>query len=466
VSVDAERAVLGAILIEGVAGYRKLTRLRHAEQFLLEAHREIFTAMGHLVARGSAIDILTVTEELRHSARLEAVGGSASLALLTEQATILVNLPDYEGIVVDEAIRRDFLALGKRLEHGATNGTGAAELAAMAEAVLGEHPRQIAARRPTEAPSELVALLKHRFPPRVDYIGHGILPKRSLMVLGGKTFLGKSLLLDNLCLQRARGGMWLGYPTDPGTSLILSSEIKLDGAQSRFAMMLASSPDPVPEGAIHVHDERGLKVDTPAGLDRIAGWIQDTGATILRLDPLAKYMSTEENSTRDMGRVVDALEALADRHDLGVIVVHHEGHASKDSGRTGGDRLRGSTALYAAADTVGMLSKDGDGYRLEWELRHARTPEPLRLTRNESLWYHSAGLSDDVRAIGRLVAAISLSYEAMIGAIREDLKVSKSTAKRRLSDALAAKAVAKVDGRYTSGPAYEGSPVHEGSLGD
>jgi replicative DNA helicase len=121
VSVDAERAVLGAILIEGVAGYRKLTRLRHAEQFLLEAHREIFTAMGHLVARGSAIDILTVTEELRHSARLEAVGGSASLALLTEQATILVNLPDYEGIVVDEAIRRDFLALGKRLEHGATN---------------------------------------------------------------------------------------------------------------------------------------------------------------------------------------------------------------------------------------------------------------------------------------------------------------------------------------------------------
>jgi replicative DNA helicase len=471
-SIDAERAILGAILIEGAAGYHRLTSLVRPEQFLFEAHRDVFTAIMRLETRGEAIDLLTVGEELRHLGRLDASGGRASLARLVEEASILVNLPSYEKIVVEEATRRDYLALADRLRYGATNGTAADELVAMADVVLTEH-RRGRRRRPDEAPHEVTALLAHRFPPRVDLIGRGVLPRRSMMVLGGRTFLGKSLLLDNLCLQRARGRAWLGFPTDLGVSLICSAEITLQGVQQRLATMLAADPDPLPAGALHVHDDRGIKLDTAAGLAMMSQWIEETGATILRLDPLAKYMSTEENSTRDMGRVVDALEALADRYNLGVIVVHHEGHAAKDSGRTGGDRLRGSTALYAAADTVAMLSKDGDGYRLEWELRHARTPEPVRLLRDARLWYDLAGISDEDKAVAKIVATIDMTYEGLVGAIQQDCGVSKSTAKRRLKAAVDSKAIEKVDGRYAAGPtspsgmcAPQGSRVHEGSLGD
>jgi hypothetical protein len=465
-SLDAERAVLGAVIIEGSAGFRKLS-LR-AEHFYVEHNRDVFTAAQRLDGRGDPIDLLTITEELRRMGALDRIGGQGYVALLVEQASILVHLPSYEKIVVEEATRRAYLALGERLRYGATNGTGADELAAMADAVLAAH-RRGARRRSDDVPTELTRLLEHRFPPRAEIIGHGILPRRSLMVLGGRSFVGKSLLADNAIAQRARGLPWLTHPTDPGASLICSCEIPPAAAAERFRTMLHDEPEPVPQDRVHVRTERGIKLDTADGLATISSWIEETGATLVRFDPLARYMSSEENSTRDMGRVVDALERMADRYDLGVIVVHHVGHAQKDSARVGGDRLRGASALFAAADSVGMLDKDGDGYRLAWELRHARAPEPMRLTRTEALWYQAAGLSDEDQAVAKIVAVISLTHTGLVGAIVEDCRVSKSTAKRRVTDALASKAIQKGDdGRYHAGPSYtaEGSKVHEGSLGD
>jgi hypothetical protein len=457
----AEAATLGGVLLSGADVLRGLAL--PTEAFYTDSHRCIYRAMLRLVERRERVDVITVQAELARVNELDLAGGAAALAHLLEEGSIAVNVPSYARIIATHAQDREYAAMAARLLSANGNGPEAkAAIVRDAEARI----RALAPRATDSTPTELTALLGHRFPPRVDYIGRGILPKSSVMVLGGRTFLGKSLLLDNLVIQRAHGRPWLGFPTDPGITLTCSAEIKLPGVQERMATLLAGREAP-PEGRVHFRDERGIKLDTPAGLDRIAGWIQETGATILRLDPLAKYMSTEENSTTAMGRVVDSMEFLADRYELGVIVVHHEGHANRDSGRTGGDRLRGSTALYAAADTVGMLSKDGDGYRLEWELRHARTPEPMRLRRDDALWYHPAGLSDEDMAVAKVVsAAIAMRHDELVSAIQRDAGGSESTAKRRLKDALASGALEKIDRRYVVGPAYEGSRVHEGSLGD
>jgi AAA domain-containing protein/DnaB helicase-like protein len=456
--LDAEIAALGAVLHGGAAVLRALGGLPDYALYK-EGHRAIYNAMRRLTARGEPVDVITVQAELVRVDELGLAGGPAALALLLEQGSIAAYAPKYARIIADHAKTREYNALGQRLL--SANGDGPA-IIRDAEA----RTRALEAPTAAVAPTEWTALRAHRFPPRVDYIGHGILPKCSVMVVGGMTFLGKSALCYNLMAQRARGRPFLGHPTDPGVTLSLSAEIKLPGIQERLTMMLGDEPNSIPEGALHFRDERGVKLDTPAGYDRIAGWVQDTGATILHVDPIAKYMSTDENSGLAMGRVVDALESLADRFELGVIAVHHEGHANRESGRTGFDRLRGHTALASAADTVLMLSKDGDSYRLEWQLRHARTPEPMRLTRDANLWYHPAGLSDEDEALAKIVSVISLTHDGLVGAIKEDAQVSESTAKRRLKSALASGAIAK-DGRlYVAGPAYQGSRVHEGSLGD
>ena len=61
---EIEGAVLGACLLERSAQAVVLKSLR-AEMFYLTAHRVVFEAINALYARGAAVDMLTVTEELR-----------------------------------------------------------------------------------------------------------------------------------------------------------------------------------------------------------------------------------------------------------------------------------------------------------------------------------------------------------------------------------------------------------------
>jgi hypothetical protein len=352
-------------------------------------------------------------------------------------------------------MKRAYLQLAMRLHESATNGSRPAELLAMVDDVVTEHRRQIARRRPDEAPTELTALLAHQLAARADVIGHGILPKLALMVLGGRAKLGKTNLTANMKLQRARGLAWLSFPTDPGVTLWLCPELAAPAIQLRMrTMLLHDEGGPIPEGRIHVKTTRGLALDEPEGLATVAGWIEQTGADLVVADPLARLMVGHENDTRDMGKVVKAIDSLIDRLGVSVVIVHHVGKPQKDNPRQGGDRLRGAGALFAAADSVGILDRDNDAFTLSWELRHAEAPAPQRLRRTDELWLVPAGLSDEDKAVAKIVLMIALTHTALVGAVIEDMHVSESTAKRRIGAALASKAIVKTDDRYIAGPAY------------
>ena len=78
---EIERAVLGACLLERTAQSTALKSLR-AEMFYITAHRAVFEAISALYARGAAVDMLTVCEELRASGRLDEAGGPFAVAKL------------------------------------------------------------------------------------------------------------------------------------------------------------------------------------------------------------------------------------------------------------------------------------------------------------------------------------------------------------------------------------------------
>ena len=62
-SVHAEMTILGAMLVEPVA-IIDATMLLKTDDFALDSHRKIYTAMLHLAELGHAVDIVTVAEEL------------------------------------------------------------------------------------------------------------------------------------------------------------------------------------------------------------------------------------------------------------------------------------------------------------------------------------------------------------------------------------------------------------------
>src|SRR5512146_732371 len=108
-NLDAERAVLGAVLLEGREALPRVVEVLRASDFYTEAHRTMYDSMLRLFDRGEPIDLMTLSEELRRTDQLQFVGGPAALALLVEQASIAAHLGSYTAIVRDMAVLRELI---------------------------------------------------------------------------------------------------------------------------------------------------------------------------------------------------------------------------------------------------------------------------------------------------------------------------------------------------------------------
>ena len=104
-SIEAELSVLGAMMLKKEAVTQAIEML-HAHEFYRQAHRAVFEAMEGLVRDGEPVDIVTVTESLKKSGRLDQVGGISFLANLTNSVPSTANLAHYAKIVKEKALLR------------------------------------------------------------------------------------------------------------------------------------------------------------------------------------------------------------------------------------------------------------------------------------------------------------------------------------------------------------------------
>ena len=104
-SIEAELSVLGAMMLKKEAVTQAIEML-HAHEFYRQAHRAVFEAMEGLVRDSEPVDIVTVTESLKKSGRLDQVGGVSFLANLTNSVPSTANLAHYAKIVKEKALLR------------------------------------------------------------------------------------------------------------------------------------------------------------------------------------------------------------------------------------------------------------------------------------------------------------------------------------------------------------------------
>ena len=114
VNLDAERFVLGAILMDD-ALYIQVAGALQADDFTLEKHRRIFLRMSELYARSERIDRVTVANELLKQNQLESVDGVSYLVSLDEGLPTIANLDSYVAIVKDKAILRRIIFTSQKL---------------------------------------------------------------------------------------------------------------------------------------------------------------------------------------------------------------------------------------------------------------------------------------------------------------------------------------------------------------
>jgi replicative DNA helicase len=128
--LEAERIILGAIVVEPVALTSAMVQLKPAH-FCSSAHRTIYSAMVALADQGVGVDLVTLKEQLRASGELESVGGLPYIMGLMDGIPRLANLDEWCAIVRDKALVRQVGQAAVRLmalcSEDGVSGTQAAE---------------------------------------------------------------------------------------------------------------------------------------------------------------------------------------------------------------------------------------------------------------------------------------------------------------------------------------------------
>ena len=111
-NLDAERSVLGAILLDNHTLNTAVEKLK-PEDFFLEQHRRVFQQMMALGELQQAIDLVTLTDQLHRRGELEAAGGAAYLAQLVDGVPRVTNVEHYARIVKEKALLRNLIQIGR-----------------------------------------------------------------------------------------------------------------------------------------------------------------------------------------------------------------------------------------------------------------------------------------------------------------------------------------------------------------
>lgn len=108
---ELEEAVLGACLLEKGTFMLVIEILPTEECFYMDAHQKIYAAMRRLFDKGSPVDLLTITEELRKANELELVGGAYYLTRLTMSVLSSAHVDAHSRIVMEKFMQREMIRI-------------------------------------------------------------------------------------------------------------------------------------------------------------------------------------------------------------------------------------------------------------------------------------------------------------------------------------------------------------------
>jgi RecA-family ATPase len=234
--LDAERAVLGAVLVNNQA-YERCLPLR-PDNFAAEPHRVIWQAMTTIIAGARIADPITLANHWQGSAILDDLGGRAYLMTLADAAVKVVNAGEYARIIRDAATRRELIGVIEAAAEQAHGYRGAGgESAAL---IASQLSRQLEALQQDTDGDDGLALFNPASldgvepKPRAWLVGDWI-PMKAVSALYGPGGGGKSLLAQMLSSSVATGHDWLGLPVRRGRVIHMACEDDLEELHRRQA---------------------------------------------------------------------------------------------------------------------------------------------------------------------------------------------------------------------------------------
>ncbi|WP_416401950.1 AAA family ATPase [Alicycliphilus denitrificans] len=218
-----------------------------------------------------------------------------------------------------------------------------------------------AAREPAK-PAQRYKLLgadELRNLPPLAWRVRGVLPAVGLAALYGPSASGKSFLAFDMAAAIAEGRRWFDCRVEAAPVVYAALEGEA-GFKLRAQAWEASRGRALPNGLRMMLQP--FKLTEPQDVIDL-GAVVPAGAVVV-LDTLNRAAPTaDENSSRDMGEILEAAKTLQAACNGLVLLVHH-------TGKNAAAGLRGHSSLFAAMDAAIEVSREGD--RREWKVAKSK----------------------------------------------------------------------------------------------
>jgi AAA domain-containing protein/DnaB helicase-like protein len=237
-NMDAERAVLGAILLDGNtpnAALCKASAEVRAEDFFLEAHLRIFRAFVEMSKASLVIDLVTLKNRLESTSELDLAGGAAYISQLIDGVPRLANVPYYARIVREKSQLRRLVHFSRTLQDGAL--APSAQIGEL-EGKLREALSYIS-ENSTSALLLVSAgeLLKADLKPR-EMILSPILPTQSLAMIYSARGTGKTFFSLSIAIAVATGNKFLNWEAPKARRVLyIDGELPATTLRDRIASL-------------------------------------------------------------------------------------------------------------------------------------------------------------------------------------------------------------------------------------
>jgi replicative DNA helicase len=385
-NILAERSVLGAILLDGMA-FNYAAEILRPEDFYLDSHRKIFTACRDLSHEGRAIDYVTLGDLLERREELDSAGGLGYLATLTEGLPRSVNVEHYARIVKDRAIQRQLLTAANQISADIASGLEeSASLLDKAQKLIfeiaedrvkegltsiGEITGPLLARIDTLHGQEITGL-KTGFKD-LDQLTAG-LQAADLIILAARPSMGKTSLamniVENAALKFVKKVAVFSLEMSKVQLVLrmLCSTARVDAHRMRMGFLNRDDIDRLTAAAAQLSDAP-VYIDDTAGIDIMTVRAKcrrlkaERGLDLVVLDYLQLMGSTMrfENRNLEISAISRGLKSLAKELNAPVVALSQLSRASET--RKGDHRpilsdLRESGSIEQDADVVAFIYRD------------------------------------------------------------------------------------------------------------
>ena len=406
-SAEAERAILGAILLEPAATFEMLTGYNLLpEWFYIESNRIIFeTANRMYQQKATGIDVITVFDALEEAGHADQVGGMAALEALTRGELIVAHAEYYAKILRDKAVLRRIIRSAEEAAAKCYEADRSVDtiLSESQEAMFAIGERTDANSLPAfgdslkQTFSKLDKLFNNKTGLNglstgfrdLDRIMQG-LRNSEMIVLAARPSMGKTSLAMNICTAIALGADGTGKrltKKEPLPVAIFSCEMSTDAlitrllcaishvpyyniinnaynnaeTNARYFSALTAGADILQNAPIYIDDTGGLDIaDVRARARRMK---KRYGIRLIMIDYLQLLNCRDasgEGRQLETTRISAGIKAMAKELDIPVIVLSQLSRQTEQRDKEGKPRmsdLRDSGSIEQDADVIMLLRR-------------------------------------------------------------------------------------------------------------